>query len=315
MREISQKVSPKVRAKATPEELAERLEQRRQRCLELKAIVAEEAARRGGRCEHPGCEVEWSPGTLGAPNPLVWRQRPRKRDDEHKRQRAISQLVNRAITTDRELKDELKRCTLLCRPHHKAIEQTAVKSRKRKLAKGIDPHDLEKLLAAPNIRTANGLRWRVMLELMAKCGMRVSEVCNLTIRDLHQDDEWKIEINDSKTGDRMIYLPAELEPLMNIWLGQRATNYPRSKWLFPTANGGRVTRGNIADMLDRMTYRAGIEDTHPHALRHTFATEFLRKPTHTVADLQGVLGHTTGTMSLRYAMANPDRIRKVMRGL
>lgn len=290
--------------------------------MELKAIVAEEAERRGGKCQHPGCEVEWRPGTSPRErNPLHWHHRQPRSDVRnleyrHPRTLKISELVARSKTTDRELKEELKRCILLCQHHHKAADMEKrgrAQTRKRKLAKGIDPVDVEKLLRAPNIRYDTGLRWRLILELMAKCGMRVSEVCNLTIRDLHADDDWKIEINDSKTGDRVIYLPPELEPLMTIWLARRA-NFPRSKWLFPTANGGRLTRGNVADMLDRMTARAGIADTHPHALRHTFATEFLRKPGATVAQLQQILGHTTGTMSLRYAMANPDQVKKAMRG-
>lgn len=302
-----------MRPRATPEELADRAEQRRLRCLELKAIVAEEAALRGGRCEHVGCDVVWAPGTLHRPNPLHWHHR-QARAEHPSGHRQISALVARAKTTDRELRAELKRCTLLC-GHHRAADMERrgrVQARKRKLAKGIEPADLAKLLAAPNIRRITGLRWRLVMELMAKCGMRVSEVCNLTIRDLHQDDEWKIEIKDAKTGDRVLYLPPELEPLMTIWLGRRQ-ELPRSKWLFPTATGGRLSRGNVADMLDRMTTRAGVPDTHPHALRHTFATEFLRSG-HDVADLQDILGHTTGTMSLRYARSNPERVRLAMRG-
>ena len=110
----------------------------------------------------------------------------------------------------------------------------------------------------------------------------------------------------------MIYLPQSLQPLMEIWLGRRAYEFARSKWLFPTASGGRLTRGNVADMLDRMTARAGIDDTHPHALRHTYATEFIRKGGN-AADLQEILGHTTPTMSLRYAKSNPERVRQIMR--
>ena len=297
--------------KATPAQLAERAEARKVRCEELRALSAAEAATRGGECERAGCTVKWEPGIAGG-NPLQWHHgRAHVGHDYH---RAISAMVSNAKTTDAELEAELKKCMLLCRAHHTDADSEIRgrnERRKRALPKGIEPADLAALLAAPNIRTVHGLRARLMLELMSGTGMRVSEVCNLTVRHLHHTEDWRIEIRASKTGDRMLYLPKRLRPLMTIWLDWRVAHFPRSKWLFPTASGGRLSRGNVAGMLDRLAYRAGIPETHPHALRHTFATEYIRNGGD-AATLQQILGHTTAMMSMRYAMSSPDRVRAAL---
>jgi integrase len=198
--------------------------------------------------------------------------------------------------------------------YHSSAEGRKVSKKKRgkkSLPKAIELEDAEKLVASPNIRYITGLRNRLVLEMMLRCGLRVSEVCNLKVRNIRQSD-WRVEIREGKTGDRFVYLPREMEPLMQVWLRRRLDELPKTDALFPTHSGKPITRLYVYGMLERMAKRAGVEKTHPHALRHTFATEFIRNGGST-STLQQILGHSTAVMSLRYAQANPVDVKKAMR--
>lgn len=168
-------------------------------------------------------------------------------------------------------------------------------------------------MAAPHIRYITGLRNRLVMEMMLRMGMRVSEVCNLKMSHIKPAQNWRIEVRAGKTGDRMLWLPREMEPLMEIWLMRRKKECAKSDFVFCTTRGTALSRSYVYGMMTRMAKRAGIEKTHPHALRHTYAHEVLEK-TGNIAVLQKSLGHTTPAMSLLYATAHHKDVEKMMRG-
>jgi integrase/recombinase XerD len=199
-------------------------------------------------------------------------------------------------------------------------ENTAVpvvkKVRKRKKAyfpRGIDIEDAERLIDAPDMRYITGLRNRLVMEMMLRCGMRVSEVCNLKVRSLKRNENWRVEIRDGKTGDRNIWVPREMRPTLEIWLLRRSKECPKNDYLFCTTQGTRLDRNYVAQMMIRMCKRAGIARTHPHALRHTYAHTWLNEHK-SVAALQKALGHTTSAMTLRYATAHDEDVERLMTG-
>jgi len=186
------------------------------------------------------------------------------------------------------------------------------KPRKVELPRSIDYEDAERIISGPNIRYITGLRNRLVLELMLRCGFRVSEICNLKIHHLNRKT-WEIKVKEGKTGDRNLWVPREMEGLMLVWLDRRTRELPKSDWLFPTTRGTQLNRKYVYGMIQRMCKRAGVRDTHPHALRHTFAHRFLQKG-EAIATLQLALGHSTPQMSLRYARAVAPDVRHALRG-
>lgn len=186
------------------------------------------------------------------------------------------------------------------------------KPRKKRVdPKFIPDASVEKIIASTNIRYITGLRNRLVLEMMYRMGMRVGEVCGLQRRHIHPDDDWLVEIREGKTGDRPLWVPLQMQPLMEIWMYRRTAELPKSQWLFPTTTGAQLNRNYVGAMLKRMCKRAGVPPTHPHALRHTFAHYFLDHED--VATLQRTLGHTSPQMSLRYAAANDQDVKRALR--
>jgi site-specific recombinase XerD len=77
------------------------------------------------------------------------------------------------------------------------------------------------------------------------------------------------------------------------------TKRPAEAPLFATRTGRRLGRDQLGKLLAKIGQRAGILNLHPHRLRHTFATEFLRNGGQQLV-LQRVLGHSSGEMVRRY---------------
>jgi integrase len=75
-------------------------------------------------------------------------------------------------------------------------------------------------------------------------------------------------------------------------------------WLFPSARtGGHLTRQAIADRMRRWGNKAGVH-LHPHKLRHTHATQAIRRGAD-VFTLQATLGHSSSATTGAYVAANP----------
>lgn len=183
----------------------------------------------------------------------------------------------------------------------------------RSLPKSLTEEQVEKLLCAPNIETALGLRDRAMLETLYATGLRVSELVGLT---LQQANLQAGVVKVIGKGDKERLVPLGEEAIE--WL-QRYLNEARAKLLqkqisdalFPTARGAAMTRQAFWQNLKRYTHVAGIE-THlsPHTLRHAFATHLLNHG----ADLrvvQMLLGHVDLSTTQIYTQVARERLKQL----
>jgi integrase/recombinase XerD len=163
----------------------------------------------------------------------------------------------------------------------------------RKLPGLLSMEEVERLLAAPNVRSAAGVRDRAMLELLYATGLRVSELISLGLGDV--DLETRMVLARGKGGkERIVPLGAPAADAVGAYLGSaraRLLHGRVTRDLFVTPRGHRLTRQGFAKLLDRYARAAGIERRiSPHKLRHSFATHLLAGG----ADLravQAMLGH------------------------
>ncbi|HEX8708762.1 MAG TPA: site-specific tyrosine recombinase XerD [Pyrinomonadaceae bacterium] len=159
------------------------------------------------------------------------------------------------------------------------------------LPRFLTEEDMERLLAAPDTGTDEGIRDRALLELMYATGLRVSEVVTLKRADLELDaglischgkgsKERRVPIGKSATGWLQQYLSVRARSGMG--------NNPR---LFLNSLGGALTRQFVWAMLKRYAACAGLPDISPHTLRHSFATHLLQRGADS-RSVQALLGHS-----------------------
>ncbi len=183
----------------------------------------------------------------------------------------------------------------------------------KRLPRYLKMDEIEALLNAPDVSTPQGQRNKAILELLYGAGIRLSELVNLNLRDLHlgkgQILVW------GKGGKERVALLGEpairaLRMYINDGREELAAN-KTSDALFLNRYGGRLSRRSIGLILDKYSKLAGLwKKVTPHLLRHTFATHMLEGG----ADLRAVqelLGHAQPTTTEIYTHVTPSRLREV----
>ncbi len=167
-----------------------------------------------------------------------------------------------------------------------------------------------------------------MLEVMYRAGLRVSEVCALSPRNV-DTGEGTIEVVGGKTGDRTArFNKAVLSPLVEEWKRERKRlGLGNSPYLFCTIRaghsktgtdyerGGPVSRHAVLGMIKRRARKAGVDPARvsPHKLRHSFATHWLEAGGN-LRDLQEMLGHTNlSTTQVYLSIVNTELQAKMQR--
>jgi integrase/recombinase XerD len=183
----------------------------------------------------------------------------------------------------------------------------------RRLPALLSREEIGRLLAAPDPRHAPGRRDRAMLELLYATGLRVSELVTLELNDV--DLESRVLLARGKgSKERIVPMGAPAGEAVRAWLasGRDALlRGRRSKDLFVTSRGARMTRQGFAKLLDRHARAAGIRRRiSPHKLRHSFATHLLEGG----ADLravQAMLGHADVTTTQIYTHVDRTHAKRL----
>jgi integrase/recombinase XerD len=184
---------------------------------------------------------------------------------------------------------------------------------RRKLPALLSREEIEALLVSPDPRKAPGRRDRAMLELLYATGLRVSELVSLELNDV--DLESRMLVARGKgSKERVVPVGAPAAEALKAYLfGARDVllRGRRSKDLFVTPRGGRMTRQGFAKLLARHARAAGISRrVSPHKLRHSFATHLLEGG----ADLravQAMLGHADVSTTQIYTHVDGTHVRRL----
>lgn len=143
-------------------------------------------------------------------------------------------------------------------------------------------------------------RRRLMIELLARTGMRSGELATLDDHAmvLLGDTHW-LRIPVGKLhNDRYVPLLDYLVELINDYRTRRGP--ARSGFLFERNDGQPFDRRTIHRYVATIAQRAGIGHVHPHQLRHTLATQAVNRGMSLEA-IAALLGHRSMKMTLTYA--------------
>ena len=141
---------------------------------------------------------------------------------------------------------------------------------------------------------------RLVVELLARTGMRVGELCALEADAVVRigDNHW-LRIPVGKLhNDRYIPLHPQLVELLGEW--EEANGANEQGLLLVNASGEPLSRHMVTRMINRTTKRAGIGHVHPHQLRHTIATQAINRGMSLEA-VAALLGHRSMRMTMTYA--------------
>jgi site-specific recombinase XerD len=201
-----------------------------------------------------------------------------------------------------------------------AIPQQEVKPQKRKgrkLPKVLKPGDAEIFLGALNTKTFMGLRDRCILDVMYSCGLRVSEVCNLTVDDVDLEEGYFYVQQAKGNKDRTVPMDADLIGWLQKWVERRPQ---QAQYFFCTAKGGKLSTRQIRRKCEIVSEKSGVyirdgenkKPVHPHTLRHCCFTELLEAG-FSLPEIQELAGHTSINTTAIYLHVRPEALRRKMR--
>lgn len=164
----------------------------------------------------------------------------------------------------------------------------------RKLPKAIlNAVEVKKLMAAPDIRTNNGYRNRVMLEILYDTAIRRAELAGIKINDIDLNSGF-ILICGKGDKERVVPMSKKVcELVKNYTLGVRPSfiNEKDNGYLFLNRWGDKMDANAVWAVVKNCVSLAKIKkNISTHSMRHTCATHMLKNGA-PVRHLQEMLGH------------------------
>lgn len=152
-----------------------------------------------------------------------------------------------------------------------------------------------------------------ILELMYACGLRVSEVADLTIGSI-LFDSGVLRVCGKGNKERLVPFGIPARRRLQNYISQSRPLLLKKvsvAYLFLSCNGNRLDRQRIWEIVKQTALAAGImKEVHPHTLRHSFASHLLANG----ADLriiQEMLGHADISTTQIYTHVDPRKLRAV----
>lgn len=188
----------------------------------------------------------------------------------------------------------------------------------RKLPDTLAFFEIEMLLNAIDLSRPEGARNRAMLELLYCSGLRVSELVNLKLHNIH-DDIGFLQITGKGDKERLVPFGREAGKFLKIYLEEVRGRAPHAApvkgheaYVFLNRRGKKLTRVMVFTIIKDLAAVAGINKAiSPHTFRHSFATHLIEGG----ADLRAVqemLGHESITTTEVYTHLDRDYLRQVV---
>ncbi|OPX33654.1 tyrosine recombinase XerC [candidate division KSB1 bacterium 4484_188] len=177
----------------------------------------------------------------------------------------------------------------------------------------LDEEQARKLMELPPDNTFEGKRDRAILELFYGCGIRLSELIHLRMKQIRLESDYII-IEGKRKKERIVpigkYARSALERYLKI-RNEKIRLFMNPEIVFVNKNGKSLYPLSVQKMVKK--YLGEIseqEHLSPHVLRHTFATHLLDRG----ADLLSVkelLGHSSLSTTQIYTHVSMERLKNV----
>ena len=178
------------------------------------------------------------------------------------------------------------------------------------------PAEAGKLLGAAKTMPR---RWFPLFLLALRTGMRRGEIFGLHWRSVDFDtgritievNNWRGQLGSPKSGkSRVVPMTSDLAEALREW-----QQHSPGEVVFAKADGGVYRNGTIAnEALNRALDRAGLRRVRFHDLRHTFASHLVLQGC-SLKVVQLLMGHSTVTMTERYAHVADDQLSAAIESL
>ncbi|GIV35151.1 MAG: tyrosine recombinase XerC [Chitinophagales bacterium] len=182
----------------------------------------------------------------------------------------------------------------------------------RKLPDVLSYEEINAIIDAIDLSKPEGMRNKAMLETLYSCGLRVSELINLKISNLHLNLNY-IKVTGKGNKERLVPIGDVAVKYIQIYR-QEVRSHIRVKKgcediLFLNRWGGKLSRIMVFLLIKQLALQAGIKkNISPHTFRHSFATHLVEGGANLRA-VQEMLGHASITTTEIYTHLDRHYLR------
>jgi integrase/recombinase XerD len=186
---------------------------------------------------------------------------------------------------------------------------------KRALPDILSFEEIENVISQIDLSKPEGGRNKAIVETMYSCGLRVSEVVNLKLPNLHLEVGF-IRVIGKGNKERLVPVGKSAVKYINIYKNKIRVHIAATPGnediLFLNNRGSKLSRVMIFLIIKDLVKKAGIKkNISPHTFRHSFATHLIEGG----ADLRAVqemLGHESITTTEIYTHLDREFLRKTL---
>lgn len=156
------------------------------------------------------------------------------------------------------------------------------------------------------------LRNTLILELLFATGMRISELCSLTLDSLDLSD-YVIKIHGKGSKERLIQIcNKNIQNLINQYCKEFEYELSYKNFLFINRLGNRLSEQSVRNMIANLAEKARISlHITPHMFRHSFATLLLEEDVD-IRYIQQMLGHSSITTTQIYTHTSINKQKNIL---
>lgn len=181
---------------------------------------------------------------------------------------------------------------------------------RRRLPRTLSPAEMARLLVAPAGGGPGAVRDRAMLELFYSSGLRISELCGLSLAQVDLEQGF-VRVFGKGARERVVPLGGPARAAVEAYLGSarpRLLKAHTGSALFLSERGRAISRKTVWALVKAHAARAGLPGpVKPHLLRHSFATHLLGGGADLRA-IQEMLGHASIGTTQIYTAVESSRL-------
>ena len=222
-----------------------------------------------------------------------------------------SSSINRAISSIRSFFKYLINNNLINKDPTKSL---ILQKQEKKLPTVLSVEEIEKILNSFNLNKKNEIRDKAIISILYSCGLRVSELINLSLTNLFIDDDI-IKIFGKGNKERMVPLGDIAKKDILYYINNVRPIYARKSnskgILFLSNRGKQISRKTVWNIIKNSASSSGIsKNVSPHTFRHSFASHLLEGGAG-LRVVQELLGHSNISTTQIYTHLDQTYLKEI----
>jgi len=198
---------------------------------------------------------------------------------------------------------------------HNAIELVEGPRLSRKIPDVLNVEEIDAMINAIDLSTPEGMRNKAIIEVLYSCGLRVSELTNLKISNLHLEVEF-IKVEGKGNKERLIPIGDQASKILKIYLQEVRQHQPikpgKEDYVFLNRRGNPLSRVMVFIIIKDLAQKIGLtKHISPHTFRHSFASHLVEGGADLRA-IQDMLGHESITTTEIYTHVDKDYLQSII---